>query len=283
MAHKIAIVTDSTAYIPDALNRQHNIHVVPQVLVWEQKTYRDGVDIKPADFYQRQLATTTHPTTSQATVKDFKEAFEAAAKQADSILTIVLSSDLSGAYNSAVQAMDGFGPQKIELIDSRMISMALGYLVLAAARLAADGASMADCAQLVRSRIPHAGVIITPITLEYLHRSGRISGTKRLLGTALNVKPILELVDGKLHPSGQVRTTKKAQQHLVETVAAKLQSAKRFRVAAVHANAPENAQEMLALLCEKCQPLEALVADVSPTVGCHTGPGTTGLAWSIED
>ena len=162
MAHKIAIVTDSTAYIPEALNRQYNIHVVPQVLVWEQKTYRDGVDIKPAEFYQRQLTTTAHPTTSQATVQDFKDTFAAAAKEADSILTIVLSSDLSGAYNSATQAMDGFGPQKIELIDSRMISMALGYLVLAAARAAADGASIADCAQIVRSRIPHAGVIITP-------------------------------------------------------------------------------------------------------------------------
>ena len=157
------------------------------------------------------------------------------------------------------------------------------FVVLAAARAAADGASMEDCAHLVRTRIPHAGVIITPITLEFLHRSGRISGTKRLLGTALNVKPILELVNGKLHPATQVRTTKKAQQHVVETVAAKLQAAKRFRVAAVHANAPENAQEMLSLLCEKCTPLEALVADVSPTVGCHTGPGTTGLAWSIED
>ncbi len=134
MANKIAIVTDSTAYIPEALNRQYNIHVVPQVLIWEQKTYRDGVDIKPAEFYQRQLITATHPTTSQATVEDFKKTFEAAAKEADSILTIVLSSDLSGAFNSATQAMVGFGPQKIELIDSRMISMALGYLVLAAAR-----------------------------------------------------------------------------------------------------------------------------------------------------
>ena len=138
MANKIAIVTDSTAYIPEALNRQYNIHVVPQVLIWEQKTYRDGVDIKPAEFYQRQLITATHPTTSQATVEDFKKTFEAAAQEADSILTIVLSSDLSGAFNSATQAMVGFGPQKIELIDSRMISMALGYLVLAAARAAAN-------------------------------------------------------------------------------------------------------------------------------------------------
>ncbi|MEY4233646.1 MAG: hypothetical protein RL635_613, partial [Chloroflexota bacterium] len=103
MANKIAIVTDSTAYIPEALNRQYNIHVVPQVLIWEQKTYRDGVDIKPAEFYQRQLITATHPTTSQATVEDFKKTFEAAAKEADSILTIVLSSDLSGAFNSATQ------------------------------------------------------------------------------------------------------------------------------------------------------------------------------------
>ncbi len=198
----IAIVTDSTAYIPNDLVRKYGIHVAPQILIWGEETIRDGVDIMPEAFYERLKTATVMPTTSQVTIAYFHELFQKLAAEGKQILAVLVSSKLSGTISSAVQAKEMLPQAQIEIVDSLSTAMALGFQVLAAARADEAGKNFAQVAEVARSGAAHTGIVIAVETLEFLHRGGRIGGAARLLGTALNLKPVLELVDGRDRAGG---------------------------------------------------------------------------------
>src|SRR3990172_4334223 len=146
---QVAIVTDSTTYFPKEYIEQYNLSIAPQVLIWDNKTYRDGIDIQPEEFYRKLKTATVMPTTSQATVQAFNEIYEdLVGKGYDEILTITLSSDLSGTMDSATQARQNYPGASIEIVDSRTTAMALWFQVLSVARAAKEGASLAECVAL---------------------------------------------------------------------------------------------------------------------------------------
>ena len=278
---KVALVTDSTSYIPRDLRDRYPITVVPQVVIWEGKTYEDDVTITPEQFYSRLRTAKVMPSTSQASVVNMDKAFRALVEQGYDVLGIFLSSKLSGTFQSAMQAREELasGREKIEVVDSNTTAMGMGFIVLAAARAAAEGASLAECKALAEKARDHVGVYLTVDTLEFLHRGGRIGGAQRFLGTALNLKPILAIEDGKIEAVERVRTRGKALDRLVELVAEKCAGKSPVRIATLHADAEADAKVMLDKITMLVQPVESVFAAVSPAVGAHAGPGTAGLAW----
>jgi DegV family protein with EDD domain len=276
---KIALVTDSTAYLPKSYIDQYQISVAPQVLVWGDQTFKDGVDIQPSEFYERLKKATVMPTTSQATIGSFHEIFKKLGEEGYDILAVLLSQKLSGTIDSAVQARDMLPGTKIEIFDSQSAAMALGFQVLSVARALEDGANMAECLAVAEKARQNTGVVFAVDTLEFLYRGGRIGGGSRFLGTALNIKPILELVDGKVEAVERVRTRRKSLSRLVEMIIERINGRKPVHLATLHANAPDDAKELVAEACSRLDCVENILAEVSPVVGNHAGPGTVGLAY----
>ncbi|MDI6695715.1 MAG: DegV family protein [Anaerolineales bacterium] len=275
----VAIVTDSTAYIPKEILNQYHIEVAPQVLIWGGETFEDGVDILPNEFYSRLKTAKVMPTTSQATPNSFKIIFEKLIEQGASVIAILLSEKLSGTIASAYQAKEQFPDAPIEIVDSYSTAMAMGFQVLTVARAAQEGASLAECKKLAEEARKHTGVVFAVDTLEFLHRGGRIGGAARYLGTAFNIKPILELKEGRVEAVDRVRTRAKSISRVVELVEERINGRQPVRLATLHANAPEDAQELLRLGREKIETIEHIFSEVSPVIGTHAGPGTIGLAF----
>jgi DegV family protein with EDD domain len=278
---KVAVITDSTAYIPDSLLSAHNITVVPQVLIWGEETFRDGVDIMPDDFYKRLETAKVMPTTSQVSIVDMKIAFEKLLESGYDVLGIFISAKLSGTMQSATQAREMLpkAMDNIAIVDSNSTAMAMGFHVLVAARAAQAGTNLAECKKIAEKAREHTGVYFVVDTLEFLRRGGRIGGAQALLGSALNIKPILELRDGRIESVEKVRTKSKAMDRMTDLVAEKVSSRTPIRLATLHANAESEARTTLNTASLRLQPIESIFASVSPVIGTHAGPGTIGLAY----
>ncbi|MFZ5808695.1 MAG: DegV family protein [Chloroflexota bacterium] len=276
---KVALVTDSTAYIPADLVQQYHLTVAPQELIWGDKTYQDGVDIQPDEFYQRLKTATVMPTTSQVTIPNFKNIFQHLLDEGYDILAILISAKLSGTIDSAIQAKNYFPDAPIEIVDSYTTAMAMGFQVLTVAKAAQQGASLEECKRLAEEARNHVGVIFAVDTLEFLHRGGRIGGGSRFLGSALNIKPILEVVGGRVEAVERVRTRKKSLDRLVEVIEERTRGKNPIRIASLHANAEEEARVLLHEVTQRVNPVETIFTTVSPVIGTHAGPGTLGIAY----
>jgi DegV family protein with EDD domain len=278
---KVAIVTDSTAYLPDAFVSAYHLTVTPQVLIWGEETYRDGVDIQPNEFYAKLENAKVMPTTSQVSIVSMKEAFEGLLKAGYDVLGIFISSKLSGTIQSAMKAKEMIpsAANKIAIVDSLSTAMAMGFQVLTVARAAKEGASLAECQKLAEEARKHTGVFFVVDTLEFLHRGGRIGGAQALLGSALNIKPVLTLQDGRIETADKVRTKSKAISRMIELVAEHIGHSSPIRLATLHANAETEARQILETAASQLNPIETVFTSVSPVIGTHIGPGTVGLAF----
>jgi fatty acid kinase fatty acid binding subunit len=279
MANKVAIVTDSTTYIPEDLLKQFNISVAPQVIIWEGKEYFDNVDIKPVEFYNRLQTAPEMPKTSQVPIVEMEKIFKELHAQKYDILALLISAKLSGTINSAEQAKANLPDAQIEIVDSYSTVMALGFQVLQVAKAAEEGASLSECKALAELARQHTGILFAVDTLEFLYRGGRIGGGARFIGSALNLKPILEVQDGAIEAVERVRTRKKSLSRLVELVTERVDGNKPVRLATLHANAAEEARQLLDDAAAALSAEETVFSEVSPAVGTHTGPGTIGLAF----
>jgi len=278
---KIALVTDSTGYIPQELIQQYNLTVAPQVLIWGEETFEDGVDIQPDEFYTRLKIAKVMPTTSQVSIATMKSIFKSLVEKDFDVLGIFISSKLSGTIQSAIQAkemLDKAG-EKVTFVDSNSTAMAMGFQVLTVARAITDGASLDDAVALAEKARAHTGVYFAVDTLEFLYRGGRIGGAKRFMGTALNIKPVLAVQDGRVEAVEQIRTKRKALERVLELVSEQVKGKAPVRLATLHASAEEDARALLDKASKALSPTESLLTSVSPVVGTHAGPGTIGLAY----
>jgi DegV family protein with EDD domain len=279
---RIAIVTDSLASMPEELINHYDIKVAPQVLIWGEETFLDGVDITPNEFYARLETSKIMPTTSQATLASFKEIFEPLVAEGRPILAIVGSTELTATMNSAEQAKALFPEATIEVVDSLGVAMSMGFQVLAAARAVEEGKTFDEVVELAHKAHQHTGVMFVVDTLEFLHRGGRIGGAKRLLGTALSLKPLLELQEGRVEAVENIRTKTKAYKRLLEVIEERLAGKSNVRIAGLHAAAEEDARALLDEAKKRCNPIETIWSEVTPVVGTHAGPGTVGLAYCTD-
>lgn len=279
---KVAIVTDSTTALPSALVRGLPVHTVPLQVIWGEETYRDGVDIHPTEFYERLKIAKIMPSTSQPSPAAFIKVYSQLLEEGYDILSIHISSKISGTCDSAIQAKASFPGRSIEVVDSLSTSMAMGFQVLTAARAATHGATLKECIHLAEQARDNSGILFAVSTLEFLHRGGRIGGAAAFLGTVLNLKPILELRDGRIEAVERVRTMAKAVDRLIELFENSLGNRTPIRIAALHANEHAAAN----LLLERARAhfgisdvSDAVVAEVSPVIGTHAGPGALGLGF----
>jgi len=278
---KIALVTDSTTYMPPELVKKYNIAVAPQVLIWGDQMYKDGVDMQSGEFFTKLKTAKEMPTTSQVAVVSFQEIFQDLVNKDFEVLALLVSSKLSGTVQSALQAkelMNSAG-EKVNIVNSQSVAMALGFQVLAVARALEGGASLKDAITLAEKSHEYTGIFFAVDTLEFLHRGGRIGGAQRFIGSALNLKPILAIQDGKVEGIERIRTKNKAHDRILELTIEKVNQRSPVRLATLHANAAEDARALLKRAEQALNPVESLLTEVSPTVGTHAGPGTVGLAF----
>ena len=278
---KTAIVTDSTSWIPKDLLTQYNITVAPQVLIWGEQTLNDGVDIQPKEFYERIKTAKIMPTTSQVPIVTMQAIFSDLLEKGFDVLGVFISSKLSGTMQSAIQGREGLskGQDKVHLVDSQSTAMALGFQALAAARAVENGASVTEAKAVAEKARDHTGVYFAVDTLEFLHRGGRIGGAQRFIGTALNMKPVLSVLDGRVEAVERIRTKSKAMDRVLELVTEKTKGKSPIHLACLHANAPEEARTLLDRAAKELGAVESVFTEVSPVVGNHAGPGTVGLAY----
>jgi DegV family protein with EDD domain len=280
---KVAIVTDSTAYLPVNLLREYAIHVIPLAMIWEEEILRDGIDIQPDDFYRRLSTSKTMPTTSQVTVPAMEEMFRKLLDEGYDVLGIFISSKFSGTVESAMMARQKLesAREKIAVVDSLSTTMALGWPVLTAARAAKAGESLEQCRKIAEHARDNSGVLFVVDTLEFLRRGGRIGGAAALLGTALKIKPVLEMQEGKIESVEKVRTKTKALDRILELAMERVGGRTPVRMATVHANAEEEALALLESARMKLNIKETLCCPLSPVVGTHAGPGTVALNYMV--
>jgi DegV family protein with EDD domain len=275
----VAVITDSTAYLPHELIKQFNITITPLSIIWGEDNYQDGVDIQPDVFYKRLAVSKDMPTTSQVTILSMKSAFEKLLDQGYDVLGIFISSKFSGTVQSAIQGREML-PQaagKIAIIDSLSTTMAMGWPVLTTARAAQAGENLLACQKVAENARDHSGVLFVVETLEFLHRGGRIGGAQAWFGTILNIKPVLEMRDGQIESVEKIRTKTRALDRILELAGERIAGRAPVRVATVHANAEAEALSLLDAARTRLNPIETYCCPLSPVVGSHAGPGTVAL------
>ena len=268
----IKIVTDSTADLPPGVAEELGITVVPLYVRFGDKLYRDRIDISEDEFYDRLVHDPIHPGTSQPTPNDFAFVYRELAKEADGIISIHISSKLSGtcdSASSAKQLVDNSCP--IEVVDSLWTSIALGLIAMKAATGAKAGKGMQELLEEINSLIQNIHYLGFFDTLKYLQMGGRIGKAQSLLGSLLNVKPLLTLKEGEFHPVGRVRTFSKAKDRLFEFVKA---GGKLDDVLVIHSTTPDEAEALADRLGSLFDREKILIARLGPVLGVHAGPGT---------
>jgi DegV family protein with EDD domain len=274
------VVTDSTAYLPPKLADELGIAIVPLHVVLDGASFAEGVDIG-GERVAHALRADLPVTTSRPSPQAFLDVYRRLADEgATAIVSVHLSGDISGTVDAArIAAAEAGLP--VEVVDSRSIGMGLGFGVLEAARLAASGVcDPAEIARAAARRTIHASIYLYVDTLEYLRRGGRIGAAQAWLGSALTIKPLLHLVDGRLEPLDRVRTTERAIARLVEVAAADCRDAD-VEVAVHHLAAPERAEDVASRIRAEVPSVgEISRSEVGAVIGAHVGPGTVGVVVS---
>jgi len=270
----VAIVTDSTADLPPQLLKQKAIRVVPLTLNFEGRSLLDGVDIRPTEFYRKLPNATTHPTTSQPSPGQFAEVYNELLADHAEIVSIHISEKLSGTYASALQAADMTDPARVRVIDSHLVSMSLGLLTLAASEMAAQGNSADAIVERASAMRDHVQTFFSVATLEFLRRGGRIGRASALLGSVLQVKPVLCIRDGLVTPLERVRTFDRALNRIVE-LSREVDTGKGLCVIVGHGDAEADAERVARELEPVAETL--MIQPLGPVVGAHAGPGVVGV------
>lgn len=275
---KIAFITDSTSYLDKTYADAHHIKVVPLNLHWGDELFKDNVDITADVFYTRLAKTEKLPTTSQPSAGEFLEAYEEMARDADVLMVPLISSGISGTVDSALMAAKEFTSKPVHVIDSKVTSAGLSLLVKALVSAAEAGAGVDELLKLADKIVNDVRIYFVVDTLKFLHMGGRIGGASALLGSVLDLKPILTLTkEGKIDALEKVRTKKKALKRLIELAVEKADG-KPAHVGVIHAQAPDEAEETKVEMENQINCVESETYVISPVIGTHAGPGALGVA-----
>src|SRR5436190_9887385 len=282
-AENTAIVVDSTADFPDAPERFPNWRVVPLYVRFGDESFRDYVELAPEAFYERLRAGGQTPATSQPTPADFLAVYEELAGY-ERILSIHIAGRLSGTIESARTAAQLLGGERVRTIDSGSASAAIALLGLAVQRRLEEGTTDEEVGRLVERYRRDAGLLFTLETFEYLVRGGRVGRARAWAGELLHIKPILTIEDGEVIPVKRVRGNRKAFLEFASAFVADTSDGPQLRVGIAHADAPEKAEALRALV-GRTRPAAVieLVTSLGPVVGAHAGPGTVGFFWFHDE
>ncbi|MFN2581413.1 MAG: DegV family protein [Candidatus Dormibacteria bacterium] len=275
----VRIVCDSTADLDDAFRSEHRVDVVPLKVIIGDEVYHDGVDIKPAQVYARMRHENVTVRTSQPTPAEFEEVFGAATDDGSAVVCTTISAELSGTYASAVQACNALPDRNIRVIDTRTVTVAHYAVVVAALDAAERGDGLDNVAVATERAARSVRFLFTVETLEYLRRGGRIGGARALMGSMLDIKPILDCSDGRIEATDRVRTYRRAIEACADGVVTSARQWGGARVYVCHADARQAAT----MLRERIEAADASTVvtehEVGPVVGVHGGPGSVGVGF----
>jgi DegV family protein with EDD domain len=274
----VAVVTDSTAYLPPDVVERYGIEVVPLYVILAGHSGREGLDISPEDVARTLSVRGQHVSTSRPTPGDFVAAYRRCLDSgADQLVSVHLSAELSGTSDAARLAASQVGEHLVRVVDSRSAAMGCGFAVLAAARAVAAGAELDAVTDVARRTSDETSTFFVVETLEHLRRGGRIGPAAALLGSALAVKPVLHVVDGRVVPLEKVRTSARALSRLVQR-AAEAAGDRPVSLAVHHLAAPQRAERLAAALAERIPGMtELYVSELGAAIGAHVGPGSVGV------
>jgi len=275
----IKILTDSTVDLPPELVEEHRIAIIPLHVSLDGRTYRDdGVDLGRREFFEKLKAAKSMPTTSQPSVGDFQRVFGELLADGDEVVCITISSEISGTYQSARGALELMPDAPVHLVDSRHVSIGLGPIVLHAARMAEAGHTAEEIIDSVRAMPDTCNLVFLVDTLEFLHRGGRIGTASTLMGTLLNIKPLLTVKDGIIQPLHKARSKKQAQSYTLSLLEEKTPRGTAIACAMTHAVNPDDARWFEEQIRERYDCKHLYVGEMGPVVGTHVGPGVVGIA-----
>jgi len=273
----VKIVTDSSADLPAELVEEMGITVVPLYVRFGDNVYRDRVEMGEDEFYRRLNYDPVHPSTTQPTPEDFTKVYQEMVKDADGIVSIHISSKLSGTCNSAMQAREAVGAAcPIEVIDSQVLTTAQGLIAISAAKMAQSGANMSQVVDVARQAVANVHLLALLDTLKYVLLGGRIGKAKALLGSILNVKPVLTLKDGEVVPAGQVRSRSKGIDRLVEFIR---HAGDIGELAVSYNTTPDEAQALMNSVGDVFARDKIIMGRIGPVLGVHMGPGSLVVAY----
>ncbi|MFC1908098.1 DegV family protein [Chloroflexota bacterium] len=283
---KVKIIADSSVCLPKKLIEEYGIHLVPEVIIFGETVYRDGVNLNSRDFYTRLEQVKDLPTTSAPSPQDFYDTYQKASEGADGLACILVTAGFSQMGMEAAQkARKTFSGIPLEIIDSRTAVGAYGLVVLAAARAATMGKSLPEVVKATEDIKRRVNFIFTLDTLKYVAKGGRIGKVAFWAGSLLSLKPILEVptTTGVLEPVERVRTRQKALKRLLEIMGERIGAGKPVHVNIVHANVPNEANWLKGQVSSRFDCSEIYIADFAPVVGVHCGPGVIGLSFYTDN
>lgn len=279
---KVRIVTDSTADLPEEIIEKYHIKVIPLSLIIDGKVYYDKVDISNDEYYKKLVSCSELPTTSQPTPAEFLAAYnELIAEGAESIVSIHLSSDLSGTVKGAQMTAQMVKDAEICVIDSRTATMGLGLIVLQAAKAAAKGADFAEIVRIANEAVANSDLFFLLESLDNLQKGGRIGKAGYLVGSLLNIKPVLRLHDGEIHAFDKVRGNRenKAMEKMVEDILSHVDLGKEVYCAVGYCDNIDQANKMVEMLKPHLKCEEYICMQIGNVVSTHVGMGAVGLAF----
>jgi DegV family protein with EDD domain len=274
----VAVVADSAANLPDAIANELGIHRVPLYLRFGNEVYRDGTDLTPADFYQRLVRDRETATTSVPSPGDFREVYRATGDR--EVLCVTVASSMSSSHQQATFGGEGF-EGRVVVIDSRAASMAEGFVAMEAARAIQKGATLDEAAERAQEVAAKARLLATIDTFEFLRKSGRVNALQAYAATMLDIRPVFEFRDGVAAPLARSRTRRKAIDRIVDETL-RHAADRPLHLAAIHAAAEADANALLERIQAGANVVEHYVAEVTPVIGAHTGPGLVGTAFFCD-
>ncbi len=274
---KIAVVTDSTADLPADLYEENNIKVVPLHVRFGDETYREGVDLSSEQFYEKIASSKAMPRTSQPAPHEFETIYRELMDESDGIVSLHMSSKLSGTYQSANMAANAIGSEKIHVIDSKSVSAGTGLLALEAARLSKLDITAQEIVDRIEAIRNTLRLFFTVDSFDYMVKNGRIGKATAFLGTLLSIRPIMAIANGIVEPIERVRASRdKALMRFAEVVAESMPKGHAMRGAVVHAVEPERGETLKRTLEEMLHFEDLIVCSLGAGIGSHSGPGTIG-------
>lgn len=283
MSSAVGILTDTTASIPTPLAKDLQIELVPYFIHRGLDTLRDMVDVQPEPFAKYLETTNRLPLTSNPSVGDYLNGLKRLAERTKDIVALTMTSKGSGAYQSCKAAVDVLKERapnvRVEVVDTLKVAMAHGWSAIEAARAALDGHDFGSVVDRAKDVARQSSMIMTADTLKYLHMGGRIGRAQHLVGSLLNIKPLIGIEDGVISALGAARTRSKAYARMVELIRQRTGASARLKVAVTHVGAPDQAAQLRELVIEEFDCVEVITTPLSPALGVHSGPGTVGISF----
>ena len=276
---KTAVVTDSTVYIPKETRERLHIHMMPLNVIFSNEAYREEVDITADEFYEEVKKQDKLPTTSQPPIGLFVEKFEELEKEYDDVISIHLSSGISGTYQGAISAGDMVEGIRVHAFDSEISCRVQGFYVLEAAQMALEGKSAEEIMARLQEMKHSVRAYFMADDLSHLQRGGRLSSAQALIGSLLQVKPVLHFVDKVIVPFEKIRTRKKAMKRIADLLGEDAASGLPYRAVIIHAKREKEAKEWQAELETRFPNVEFDLSYFGPVIGTHLGEGSMGMGW----